>query len=178
MVRRCRDNLIKTGCTRLPKTLQDFGEICVRGSGLCCHRRDLAKMDPEDFGLKKLHLLPRLAGNCGASSSSNKIKLPAVLSRLCGQPGAAATVRVGLQLGQLPAAGGVAPGGAALDVDDVAGEADQDWGEGRAPCPAGGLPDGGGGGPARVVPGHSGGHWAIEIAGGGVRVKETVEGMT
>src|ERR1017187_5273238 len=58
-----------------------------------------------------------------------------VLSRLCGQPGAAATVRAGLQPGQLPAAGHVAPGGASLDIDDVAGETDQDWGEGRAPFP-------------------------------------------
>ena len=37
----------------------------------------------------------------------------------------------------------VAPSGVSLDVDDVAGETDQDRGEGRAPCPAGGLPDGG-----------------------------------
>ena len=47
-----------------------------------------------------------------------------ILSRLCGQPSAAATVRVGLQSGQLPAAGGAAASGASLDVDDVAGEAD------------------------------------------------------
>jgi hypothetical protein len=47
---------------------------------------------------------------------------PPVLSRLCGQPGKAATVRAGLQPGQFPAAGGVAPGGASRDVDDVAGE--------------------------------------------------------
>jgi hypothetical protein len=50
---------------------------------------------------------------------------PTVLSRLCGQPGAAATVRVGVQPGQLPAASRVAPSGASLDVDDVAGETDQ-----------------------------------------------------
>ena len=89
---------------------------------------------------------------------------PTVLSRLCGQPGAAATVRVGVQPGQLPAASRVAPSSASLDVDDVAGETDQDRGEGRAPCPAGGLPDGGGGGPAGAVPGHAGRDSAAEIA--------------
>ena len=47
---------------------------------------------------------------------------PPVLSRLCGQPSAAATVRAGLAPGQFPAAGGVAPGGTSRDVDDVAGE--------------------------------------------------------
>ena len=47
------------------------------------------------------------------------------------------------------------PAGAALDVNDTAGEADQDWAEGRAPCRAGGLPNGGGGGPAKIVPIHS-----------------------
>jgi hypothetical protein len=36
-----------------------------------------------------------------------------------GQPGAAATVRAGLQLGQFSAAGGAAPSGATLDVDYV-----------------------------------------------------------
>ena len=87
-----------------------------------------------------------------------------VLSRLCGQSGAAATVRVGLQLGQLPAAGGAAPGGASPDVDDVAGGIDQDRGEGRASFPAGDLPNGGSGGPARAVPDHSGRDWAAEVA--------------
>ena len=43
-----------------------------------------------------------------------------VLSRLCGQSSAAATVRVGLQPGQLSAASCVAPGGASLDTDDIA----------------------------------------------------------
>lgn len=51
---------------------------------------------------------------------------------------------------------GVAPVGASLDVDDVAGENNQDRGESRAPFLADNLPDGGGGGPARVVPGDSG----------------------
>jgi len=65
---------------------------------------------------------------------------PLVLSRFCGQPGAAATVGAGLQPGELSASGGVAPVGASLDIDDVAGEIDQDWGEGRAPFPADHLP--------------------------------------
>ena len=95
-----------------------------------------------------------------------------VLSRLCGQPGAAATVRAGLQPGQLPAAGGAAPSGASLDVDDVAGEIDQDRGEGRAPFPEDDLPDGGSGGAARVVPGHFGRDWAAEIACSGNRMKK------
>ena len=64
----------------------------------------------------------------------------------------------GLQPGQLPAAGGVAPGGASLDFDDVAGEIDQDRGEGRAACAAGGVSDGGSGDPARVVPIHPTGY--------------------
>ena len=79
---------------------------------------------------------------------------PPVLSRFCGQPGAAATVRAGLQPGQLPAAGGAAPGGPSLEVDAAAREIDQDRGEGRAPFRKDSLPDGGGGGSARVVPGH------------------------
>src|SRR5450759_4930992 len=96
----------------------------------------------------------------------------AVLSRLCGQPGATATVRAGLQPGQLPAAGGIAQSSSTLDVDDVAGETDQDRGEGRAPFPEDRLPDGGGGGAARVVPGHSRRDWAAEIGNGVIRMKE------
>src|SRR5271154_2064556 len=95
----------------------------------------------------------------------------AVLSRLCGQSGAAATIRAGLQSGQLSAAGGAAPSGASLDIDDVAGETDQDWGEGCAPFPEDRLPDGGGGCAARVVPGHSGKDWAAEIGNCDVRMK-------
>jgi hypothetical protein len=82
-----------------------------------------------------------------------------------------ATVRAGLQLGQLSAAVGAAPGGASPDVDDVVGETDQNRGEGRAPFPADNLPDGGSGGPARVVPGHSGRDWAAEIGNRDVRMK-------
>ena len=71
-----------------------------------------------------------------------------------GQPSAAATVRADLQPGQLPAAGGIAPDRSSLDIDDLAGETDQDWGEGRAPFPEDSLPDGGGGGSESVVPRH------------------------
>src|ERR1039457_455754 len=98
-----------------------------------------------------------------------------VLSRLCGQPGAAATVRAGLQPGQLSAAGGIAPSSASLDIDDVAGETDQDRGEGCAPFPQDSLPDGGGGGPARVVPGYTGRDWTAEIGNRDVRMKEETQ---
>src|ERR1035437_6021849 len=94
-----------------------------------------------------------------------------VLSRLCGQRGAAATVRAGLQSGQLSSTGGAAAIGASLDIDDVAGETDQDRGEGRAPFPAGSLPDGGGGGSESVVPGHSGRERAAAIGSRCVRMK-------
>jgi hypothetical protein len=43
------------------------------------------------------------------------------------------------------------PSGASLDVDDVAGETNQDRGEGCAPFPEDRLPDGGGGVAARFV---------------------------
>jgi len=96
---------------------------------------------------------------------------PSALSRLCGQPDAAATVRADLQLEQFPAAGGVAPGCASLDLDAATGEIDQDRGEGRAPSPADHLPNGGSGGSARVIPGHSGKHWPAEIDTRDVRMK-------
>ena len=82
----------------------------------------------------------------------------AVVSGLCGQPGAAATVRSGLQSGQLSAAGSAAPVRAALDVDDAAGEVDQDRSEGGAAFPKDHLPDGGGRGAAGTVPNHSDRH--------------------
>jgi len=63
-----------------------------------------------------------------------------------------------VQPGQLPATGGAAPGGASLDVDDVAGEIDQDRGEGRASFPAVRFPDGGSGSSERIVPIHSTGN--------------------
>src|SRR5271170_2083037 len=96
----------------------------------------------------------------------------AVLSRFCGQSGAAATVRAGLQSGQLSAAVGAAPVGASLDVDDAAGETDQDWCEGRAPFPEDRFSDGGSGGAARVVPDHFGTDWAAETARSGHGMKE------
>jgi YD repeat-containing protein len=65
-----------------------------------------------------------------------------------------------------------APVGASLDVDDVAGEIDQDWREGRAPFREDRLPDGGSGGPARVVPIHSGRDWTAEITGSNIWMKE------
>ena len=58
--------------------------------------------------------------------------------------------------GGAAAAGGATPGYVSLDVDDVAGETDQDQGEGRAPFPDDRLPDGGGGGAATDVPDHFG----------------------
>src|ERR1039458_10271721 len=100
---------------------------------------------------------------------------PPVLSRLCGQPSAVATVRAGLQHGQLPAAGGAAQSGSSLEFDDIAGEIDQDRGEGRAPFPEDSLPDGGGGGPAKVVSGHSRRDWAAEIGNRDVRMKEETQ---
>src|SRR5271170_40183 len=96
---------------------------------------------------------------------------PAFVSRFRGQPGAAATVRVGLQSGQLPAAGGAAPSGASLDIDDVAGETDQDRGEGRASFPEDRLADGGSGGAARVVPDYFGTDWPAEIGNCDDRMK-------
>src|SRR5271170_7425043 len=96
---------------------------------------------------------------------------PPVLSRLCGQLGAAATVRAGLQPGQFPATGGSAKNGASLDTDDLARETDQDWGEGGAPFPEDSLPDGRSGGSERVVPGDSGRDWAVAIGSRVVRMK-------
>jgi hypothetical protein len=76
------------------------------------------------------HLQPAWHGGAVDQGRQERRQMdPPALSRLCGQPGAAATVRVGLQPGQLPAAGSVAPGGASLDFDDAAGEIDQDRGE-------------------------------------------------
>jgi len=93
------------------------------------------------------------------------------LSRFCGQPGAAATVRAGLQFGQFPAAGGAAPSSASLDIDDAAGETDQDRGEGRAPLPENCLSDGRSGGAPRAVPDNFGTDWTTEIGNCDVRMK-------
>src|SRR5208282_5165390 len=82
-----------------------------------------------------------------------------VLSRLCGQPSAVAAICAGVQSGQLSASGRVAPSGAALDADDVAGETHQDRREGGAPFAAGDLSDGRGGNPTGIVPDYSGKDW-------------------
>jgi hypothetical protein len=73
------------------------------------------------------------------------------VSLLRGQSGAAALVRPCIQHGKLPSADGAAALGAALVVDDVARETDQNRGKDCAPLSAGGLPDGGGGGPPREL---------------------------
>src|ERR1019366_876223 len=75
--------------------------------------------------------------------------------------------------GQLPASGSAATSGASLDTDDVAGEVDQDWGEGGAPFPEDRLSDGGSGGAARVVPGHSGTDWTAEITNSSNRMRKS-----
>jgi len=82
----------------------------------------------------------------------------AFLPRLRGQPAAAATLRPGVQPGQLPAAAGIADERQALDVHDAAGQARQDRMQRRAPRPAGGLSVGGGGGPPATVPGDPAAH--------------------
>ena len=97
----------------------------------------------------------------------------AILSRLCGQSGAAAPVRAGLQFGQLLASGGAAPSGASLDIDDVAGETDQDWCEGRASFPEDRLSDGGSGGATRVVPDDFGTDWPAEITSSSNRMRKS-----
>jgi len=51
-----------------------------------------------------------------------------------------------------------------LDADDVEGETDQDWREGRAPLSAGDIPNGGSGDPTGIVPGDSGADWAATVA--------------
>src|SRR5208283_5433932 len=91
----------------------------------------------------------------------------------------------GVQSGQLSAAGRVAPSGAALDADDVAGETDQDRREGGAPFAAGDLSDGRGGNPTGIVPDYSGKDWVAEIAHTATRLmlagrqsrKEVLAGM-
>ena len=55
------------------------------------------------------------------------------------------TVRSGIQPRQLPAAAGPASGHSALVPDNVAREADQDWGEDCPSCPIRDVPNGGSG---------------------------------
>ena len=81
-------------------------------------------------------------------------------------------VRASLQpCAAFPAAGVAACVGAALVVDDTAGETDQDRGEGGAPFPAAHLPDGGSGSSARVVPDYFGTDWAVASGNRDVRMK-------
>ena len=79
------------------------------------------------------------------------------------------------QHGELPAAGGAATLGAALVVDDAAGETDQDRGEGCAAFPEGRLSDGRSGGSARVVPGHPQGNREPENTFGGIGIREKMK---
>jgi hypothetical protein len=89
--------------------------------------------------------------------------------------GGTLTVSVAFELVTAP--GGAAPSGASLDTDDVAGETDQDWGEGCAPFPEDCLPNGGSSRAARVVPDHFGTDWTAEITSISNRVMK-VEGIT
>jgi len=59
----------------------------------------------------------------------------------------------------------VLPGGASTDIDDVAGEIDQDRGEGSCPFREDSLPDAEVR-PARVVPGHSEGIGRLRLPAG------------
>ena len=73
------------------------------------------------------------------------------------------------------AKGGATPSGASLDVYDIAGKTDQDRGEGCAAFTASDLPDGGGGGSPRVVPGDPGENREPENAAGGIRIREKMK---
>jgi len=76
-----------------------------------------------------------------------------------------------LQSGQLFEAGDSTASGSSLDVDDVAGEIDQDRCEGHASFPEDSLRDGRSGGSAKVVPDHFGTDWAAEIGNCDDRMK-------
>src|SRR5512142_2040325 len=80
----------------------------------------------------------------------------AVMPSVQGQPGAASAVRARLQPWELLAAAGTAPGGEALELDDAAGEADQDRSQGRRSFQGGDVPDGGGGGASHALRGDPG----------------------
>ena len=62
---------------------------------------------------------------------------------------------------------------ASLVIDHVAGETDQDRGEGRAPFPEDRLSDGGSGSAARVVPDDFGADWTAEIGNCDVRMRKS-----
>ena len=76
----------------------------------------------------------------------------ALVSRLRGQPGPAATIRFGIQPGQFPSPVGITPKRKALVADDAEGEAGQDWRQDREPRPVRHVPIGRGGGAERLVP--------------------------
>jgi hypothetical protein len=78
----------------------------------------------------------------------------------------------------LESAGGAAPSSASLDLDNVAGETDKDWSEGRTPLPEDRLPDGGSGGSASVVPDDFGTDWTAEIGNCDVRMNADHDKIT
>ena len=82
-------------------------------------------------------------------------------------------VGLGAHCGRHAHSGGAAPSGASLDLDDVAGETDQDWCEGRASFPEDRLSDGGSGGATRVVPDDFGTDWTAEIGNCDVRMRKS-----
>ncbi len=73
------------------------------------------------------------------------------LTRVPRQRGTSSAARAGLRPGQLPTHARLARGGGTLAADDASREADQDWGEGRAPRPHYHVPDGGGRHPQNPV---------------------------
>ncbi len=84
----------------------------------------------------------------------------ALLPRLRGQPSPAATVRLGVQPGQLLSQARPPPKCQALVNDDLEGEADQDWRKGRDPRPVCHVSDGRGGYFTTVVQEHPSPHFA------------------
>jgi Transposase DDE domain group 1 len=79
---------------------------------------------------------------------------PVIMPHLRRQRRPPPVARARLQPGQLHADAGDAQGGGAMVTDEPAGEADQDWREGRQPWPFRDVPDGGGRGAPAYVPGN------------------------
>ena len=92
-----------------------------------------------------------------ARGALDAIELP----RLRRQSGATATVRAGVQPGQLPAAIRTAGERQTLDAHDAARQVDQDRREGRTSCPVRDISTGGGSRPASFVPSDPGADTAI-----------------
>ena len=69
-----------------------------------------------------------------------------------GRPGAAETVRSGMQSGRLPLLIGIASHSRALVAHHAAGEANQDQGKGRQACSVRNIRDGGSGRAQQAVP--------------------------